>query len=219
MRVSESEKRTLKSPVASLNFRRLYLRPQALRSFSPPQQCLLLALAFLIFLLLYSRMDHPPSPPVSTERFHEVVVEVSGTVSHPGIYLFRTRPSLKEVLEKAGGIGGMDPVPQPLSSGEVEAGTRIVVVKENPGEIKVKSGRMEAQKLLVFSIPLDLNRASIEDLSLVPGIGDALAAEIIALREKKGPFRSVQELIEVRGMGHKKWKKVYPYVTVKPGGE
>jgi competence protein ComEA len=83
----------------------------------------------------------------------------------------------------------------------------------------VKSGRMEAKKLLVFSIPLDLNRASLEDLSLIPGIGDALAKEIIACREKRGPFRSIQELKEVKGLGHKKWEKVYPYVTVNRGGE
>jgi competence protein ComEA len=219
MRVSESGKRTLKSPVAFLNPRCVFRSPQALRFLSPPQQGLLLTLAFFIFLLLYGRLDHPSSLPVSAERFHEVVVEVSGEVPHPGIYLFKTRPSLKEALEKAGGIRDVGPVPQSLSSEEVETGTRIVVAKENPDEIRVKSGRMEAKKLLVFSIPLDLNRASLEDLSLIPGIGDALAKEIIALRQKKRPFRSIQELKEVKGMGHKKWEKVYPYVTVNRGGK
>ena len=219
MRVSEFRKRTLKSPVASFNPRCVFRSPQALRFLSPPQQGLLLALAFFIFLLLYGRLDHPPSPPVSTERLHEVVVEVSGEVRNPGIHLFKTPPSLKEALEKAGGIRDVASVPQSLSFGGVETGTRIVIEKETPDGIKVKSGRMEAKKLIVFSIPLDLNRASLEDLSLIPGIGDALATEIIARREKKGPFRSIQELKEVKGMGHKKWEKVYPYVTVNRGGE
>ena len=147
------------------------------------------------------------------------MVEVSGEVRNPGIHLFKTPPSLKEALEKAGGIRDVASVPQSLSFGEVETGTRIVIEKETPDGIKVKSGRMEAKKLIVFSIPLDLNRASLEDLSLIPGIGDTLATEIIARREKKGPFRSIQELKEVKGMGHKKWEKVYPYVTVNRGGE
>ena len=219
MRVSESEKRTLKSPVAPLNPRCVLHSPHALRYLSSPQQGLLLALAFFIFLLLYGRLDHPPSLPVSTEGLHEVVVEVSGEVRHPGIHLFKTRPSLKEALERAGGIRDVDPVPQSLSFEEVETGTRIVVAKETPDGIKVKSGRMEARKLLVFSIPLDLNRASLEDLSLIPGIGDALAKEIIAYRDKKVAFRSIQELKEVKGMGQKKWEKVYPYVTVNRGKE
>lgn len=219
MRVSEFRKLTLKSLGTFFNPRCVIRNPQALRSLSPPQQGLLLILAFFIFLLLYGRFDHFPSPPVSTERFHEVVVEVSGEVPHPGIHLFKNRPSLKEALEKAGGIREVDPVPQSLSSEELETGTRIVIARENPDEIKVKSGRMEAKKLLVFSIPLDLNRASLEDLCLIPGIGDALAKEIIACREKRGAFRSIQELKEVKGMGHKKWERVHPHVTVKPGGE
>jgi competence protein ComEA len=178
-----------------------------------------MALAFFIFLLLYGRLDHPPSSSASTERFHEAVVEISGEVRNPGIHLFRTPPSLKEALEKAGGLMDGASVPQILSFQKVETGTRIVIEKETPDGIKVKLGRMEGKKLLLFSIPLDLNRASLEDLSLIPGIGDVLAMEIITRREKRGPFRSTLELKEVKGMGHMKWKKVHPYVTVNRGGE
>jgi len=82
--------------------------------------------------------------------------------------------------------------------------------------IKVKLGRMEAQKLLVFSIPLDLNRVSVEDLYLIPGIGESLAREIVTYRERRRGFRSVEELKRVKGIGEKKFQSIKSYFTLRP---
>ena len=73
---------------------------------------------------------------------------------------------------------------------------------------------MEANKLLVFSIPLDLNRASVEDLCLVPGIGESLAREIVNYRRSKGGFRSLEELKNVTGIGEQNWKSFQSYFKV-----
>lgn len=48
---------------------------------------------------------------------------------------------------------------------------------------------------------LDLNTASFEKLLTLPGIGPATAVDIIAWREKNGPFRYPEELVEVPGIG------------------
>jgi competence protein ComEA len=74
---------------------------------------------------------------------------------------------------------------------------------------------MEANKLLVFSIPLDLNRVSIEDLCLVPGIGESLAREIVAYRERRKGFQSVDELKNVKGIGSKKYSPLKNFFMVK----
>jgi competence protein ComEA len=76
----------------------------------------------------------------------------------------------------------------------------------NQEMIKIKLGRMEANKLLVFSVPLDLNRVSVEDLCLIPGIGESLAKEIVTYRKRQRGFRSVEELKNVKGIGEEKWK-------------
>ena len=73
---------------------------------------------------------------------------------------------------------------------------------------------MAANKLLVFSIPLDLNQVTAEDLCLIPGIGTSLAQEIIAYREKRKAFRSVEELKKVKGIGEKKWKAFKNFFVV-----
>jgi len=75
---------------------------------------------------------------------------------------------------------------------------------------------MEARKLLIFSIPLDLNRVSAEDLALIPGIGESLAREIVAYRERRKGFRSVEELKNVKGIGEKKFQSLESHFVVKP---
>ena len=82
-------------------------------------------------------------------------------------------------------------------------------------EIKIKIGRMPANKLLVFSIPLDLNQVSVEDFCLVPGVGESLAQEIVAYRERRRGFRSAEELKNVKGIGEKKYKNLKGYFTTK----
>ena len=74
---------------------------------------------------------------------------------------------------------------------------------------------MAANKLLVFSIPLDLNRVSPEDLCLIPGIGESLAQEIVAYRERRRGFRSVEELKNVKGIGEKKYQSFKTIFTIK----
>jgi len=113
----------------------------------------------------------------------------------------------------AGGLEEKAHLDSSSSSERLETGTVISVGKETEKEIRMKLGRMEAHKLLVFSVPLDLNRVSVEDLCLIPGIGESLAREIVAHRERRG-FRSVQELKNVKGIGEKKWKELKPYFAV-----
>jgi competence protein ComEA len=65
---------------------------------------------------------------------------------------------------------------------------------------------------------LDINRASAVDFEKLPGIGPELARRIVTYRKEHGPFRRVEDLLAVRGMGPKKWRAIKPYIRVQ-GGE
>jgi competence protein ComEA len=60
---------------------------------------------------------------------------------------------------------------------------------------------------------INLNTASAEQLTAVPGIGVKLAARIVEHRQKNGSFKSVQELMNVRGVGEKSLGKLEPFLT------
>ena len=59
---------------------------------------------------------------------------------------------------------------------------------------------------------IDINKATATDLQKLPGIGPSLAKQIVAYREKHGPFRRIEDLMVIKGMGFKKWKEIRPFV-------
>lgn len=61
---------------------------------------------------------------------------------------------------------------------------------------------------------IDLNRATAEELRLLPGVGAKLASDIIELREQRGAFRSLEELMEVRGIKRTRFEQIRPYLVV-----
>ncbi|MGZ3612450.1 MAG: helix-hairpin-helix domain-containing protein [Thermodesulfobacteriota bacterium] len=232
MRISKLMIQKLKS---FLNLQSTIRTPHSLKYFSLSQQWVLFALAFFVLGLLYLRFYHHPSP-VPQAIIREFVVEVSGEIQNPGVYLFQNQPTLGEAIERAGGLKETVRMDIPQTSEILETGTLLTVSRGSPrsppqGEkeedlmkekhggnkndkIKIKIGRMAANELLVFSIPLDLNQVSMEDLCLIPGIGTSLAQEIIAYREKRRAFRSVEELKKVKGIGEKKWKAIKNFFIV-----
>ena len=62
---------------------------------------------------------------------------------------------------------------------------------------------------------VNVNLASVEELTMLPGVGETRAKAIIALRENKGGFDSVDELVEVKGIGDSLLGKLRPYVSLK----
>ena len=61
---------------------------------------------------------------------------------------------------------------------------------------------------------VDLNAATVEQLTTLPGVGAKLAARIVEYREKVGRFRSADELLNVKGIGEKNFQKLEQWLTV-----
>ena len=62
--------------------------------------------------------------------------------------------------------------------------------------------------------PVDINEATAESLTSVPGIGKITAERIVEWRETNGPFRRIEDLIKVKGIGDKMFDKLRPYIKV-----
>ena len=65
------------------------------------------------------------------------------------------------------------------------------------------------------SAQVDVNAASVDDLVAVPGIGKSLAQRIVDFRQKNGPFKSVDELLKVQGIGEKSLEKLRPHLVAR----
>jgi len=63
---------------------------------------------------------------------------------------------------------------------------------------------------------IDLNKATLSQLDSLPGIGPVIAERILELREKSGPYKRIEDLMNIRGIGEKKFLKLKDLITVKP---
>ncbi len=80
--------------------------------------------------------------------------------------------------------------------------------REDPGPARPLTGL----ELVLLGRPVDLDRATVEDLAAVPGIGPGLAAEVVRDREEHGPFRTPDALRRVRGIGPARMERARPWV-------
>lgn len=61
---------------------------------------------------------------------------------------------------------------------------------------------------------VDINKATVAELTALPGVGDALAQRIVDYRDEQGPFTAPEQLMNVRGIGEKSFEKLRDQVTV-----
>ena len=92
-----------------------------------------------------------------------------------------------------------------------EEGVTLVAVREDrqgtaPAEKPQAPGMLEGEVL-------DLNTASLSDFTRLPGIGETKARAILTWRETYGPFRAVEDLLSVEGIGEKTLENLRPYIA------
>jgi competence protein ComEA len=151
-----------------------------------------------------------PSPTPAT-----IVVDVTGWVRRPGVYDFRQGDRVIDAIRMAGGgRSGAD-----LTSINLAAlltdGQQIVVPRK--GKLGVagpgSSGTGGAPGSSGAEPLINLNTATLDQLETLPGIGPALGQRILDYRQEHGPFRSVDELLNVSGIGEKRLADIRSKVT------
>jgi competence protein ComEA len=140
-----------------------------------------------------------------------VTVDVTGKVRRPGIVVLDTGARVVDALEAAGGErAGVDLSSINLARVLVD-GEQIVVGGPQPPVPVLPGGSAVpgAPPVLV-----NLNTAAQAELETLPDVGPVTALAIVAWREEHGGFTSVDELLEVDGIGEVTLEKLTPYVTL-----
>jgi len=178
---------------------------------------LMLSLFYYGFSLLHSRQPGTgtpcgkmsPSPiPWGRQESESMAIEVRGSRAE-GIY-FMPKGTAFEHISK---VVGMPEGHSVLRSPDRGISDGALLVISPAGEVTI--GEMSAAGRLALGLRVDLNRASAEDLSLVPGIGDRMAAQIIQLRLENGAFRDLSDLAAVPGIKEKKLNSLKDYLMVR----
>ncbi len=75
---------------------------------------------------------------------------------------------------------------------------------------------VDPRKTLEF--PIDLNKASEKDLEKLPMIGQIKAKAIVRYRNENGPFKRIEDVVNVSGIGEKTFERIKPYITISDPG-
>jgi competence ComEA-like helix-hairpin-helix protein len=147
-----------------------------------------------------------PNNPTPQNNNGRIVVQVSGAVRNPGLFEVDDDTRVGEVIELAGGANIL------AETTEINFARRVV----DGEQIFLPKRVVASRELKPFSTPavLDLNHANGKQLAEIPGVGQDLGAAIVAHRRRIGKFTSVEQLLEVKGIGPRKLALIKKHVRV-----
>lgn len=136
-----------------------------------------------------------------------LVIDVAGRVVHPGVLSLPAGSRVADALRAAGGA-------QP---GVETDGLNLARVLVDGEQVLVGSPAPAAGNAVepaAPKAPVSINRATQEQLDALPGIGPALARRILDFRTQHGPFRSLEQLRQISGIGGRKFAELRPLLVL-----
>ncbi len=173
--------------------------------------------------------DSSPAPASTTKPAIALVVDVVGAVVRTGVVRLPGGARVIDAINAAGGATPRADLTRLNLAAALTDGARVAVPLEgapapgvDPAAVSGSSGsggdgpvdRGATGGAPTADAPVNLNTANAAQLDGLPGVGPATAAAIISDREEHGPFRSVNDLGRVRGIGDAKLEQLRKLVTV-----
>lgn len=159
-----------------------------------------------------------PSPDAGAKiTSDECAVYVSGAVKRPGLYRYRGTARVSDAVEASGGFlksADRDAInlARVLTDGEqicVLTRKETAKQKKQLSQAAGTSGTKEQKDQLI-----NINKASLEELMTLPGIGQAKAALIIDYRTSQGAFSSTEDLMKISGIKEGVYNKIKDFISV-----
>jgi len=125
----------------------------------------------------------------------DVVVDVAGAVSDPGVYRLPAGSRVEDAIRRAGGAGAEAELEAINRAARLADGQQVVVPARGPGGTAVAATGSAGEG------PISLGTATIEQLDTIEGIGPVTAQDIVDFRDQHGGLASVDQLDQVPGIG------------------
>jgi competence protein ComEA len=192
-----------------------------LRSGEEPQLAVaLLVAAALLAGFFWYWAGRPPSSasaaalpaaarPPAAEAPPDLVVHVAGAVLRPGLHRLRPGARVADAVDAAGGAAPGADVDRLNLAGKLADGQRVAVPRRGePAPTEPGGSSAEAPAVV------DLNTATEAELDTLPGIGPTTARAIVEERTRRGGFRSLRDLLRIRGIGERRLAELRPRLQV-----
>ena len=153
-----------------------------------------------------------------------IIVHITGAVKKEGVVEVRENARINDVIIAAGGLSDEADLSYVNLAYVIEDGQKIYIpskedanlsgineeelVSNDAGNGVIKGDERDAGSLI------NINSASRDKLTEIPGVGDATAEKIVTYREENGKFKNIEDLKNVSGIGDKKFEAIKSYICV-----
>ncbi len=156
------------------------------------------------------------------EEQNTIIIHITGAVQKQGIVEVKENARINDVINAAGGLTKDADINSVNLAYEVEDGQKIYIpylieLEENvdDGEIIMQSAGInvvEEDKKIQGKI--NINQASLGELQVLPGVGEATAQKIINYRNENGKFKSIEDIQNVSGIGTSKYEMIKDLISI-----
>jgi competence protein ComEA len=150
--------------------------------------------------------------PAPTEK--PIVVQISGAVPRPGVYALPEGARVQDLISASGGFLAEADKENINLAQLLEDGERLDIPYADGFSPVIPTAAVVPIK--PSSDLIDINSASSFELESLPGIGATTAGKIIAYRQENGPFLSIEDIINVSGVGPGTFERIKDLITVEP---
>jgi competence protein ComEA len=138
---------------------------------------------------------------VDTEGGTDVVVDVAGAVTDPGVYRLPSGSRVDDALKRAGGATARAEVDSINLAARLADGQQIVIPARAKGPVGVTAASTVEGTATADSAPISVGTATVEELDTIEGIGPVTAQKIVEFRDQQGGVSSIDQLDEIDGIG------------------
>ncbi len=148
-----------------------------------------------------------------------LVVSVSGAVIRPGLQALPKGSRVQDAILAAGGLTGEAEETAINPAALLKDGDQITVPVKGSQPLVPAGAKATHIPTPAAVFPININTATVSELDALPGIGPVTAGEIIAYRQAHGPFKTIEDIQNVKGIGPATFERIKELITVQAAEE
>lgn len=176
---------------------------------------LLLCAIVISFPVIYKSRpgaDRSAGAAFSVQSSSRGYVRINGEVRHAGMYAIPANKMAIGAIKMAVPVSSHVNMFADINAGEyLDNGTALHVSSRPDGVLVLTKSLMSTNERIVMGVALDINSMNEADFDRIPGIGPVMAKRIVAYRQNNGGLMAAADLINVAGIGDKKYKQLMKY--------
>lgn len=150
-----------------------------------------------------------PSPQAAV-----LLVDVAGWVRHPGVYEFHEGDRVIDAIDASGGARPGAALSSLNLAAPLVDGSQILVARSAPDGSAVPPPGVAPGTTGATGTKININTAGAIELEALPGVGEVIAQRIVDYRTQNGPFATVEDLLDVSGIGDATFASMKDLITV-----